>query len=70
MPNQKKYEWLHFVVGPIVGGLVNKYGCRPVCIAGSCNLVKVEINICKFSYKNFKKGKIMWEEEKGTAGGN
>ena len=21
--------------GPIVGGLVNKFGCRPVCIAGS-----------------------------------
>ncbi len=21
--------------GPIVGGLVNKFGCRPVCILGS-----------------------------------
>ena len=21
--------------GPLVGGLVNKFGCRPVCIAGS-----------------------------------
>ena len=25
---------LFFRAGPIVGGLVNKFGCRPVCIAG------------------------------------
>eukprot|EP00095_Tigriopus_kingsejongensis_P002022 snap_masked-scaffold1627_size33010-processed-gene-0.3 protein:Tk02022 transcript:snap_masked-scaffold1627_size33010-processed-gene-0.3-mRNA-1 annotation:"monocarboxylate transporter" len=26
---------VYLTSGPIVGGLVNKYGCRPVCIAGS-----------------------------------
>ena len=26
---------LYMSSGPIVGGLVNKFGCRPVCIAGS-----------------------------------
>ena len=30
-----KYNKLsYFRAGPIVGGLVNKFGCRPVCIAG------------------------------------
>ena len=26
---------VYLMSGPIVGGLVNKFGCRPVCIAGS-----------------------------------
>ena len=26
---------VYLMSGPVVGGLVNKYGCRPVCIAGS-----------------------------------
>eukprot|EP00092_Neocalanus_flemingeri_P041880 GFUD01045614.1.p1 GENE.GFUD01045614.1~~GFUD01045614.1.p1 ORF type:complete len:717 (-),score=114.69 GFUD01045614.1:192-2342(-) len=26
---------VYLMSGPIVGGLVNKYGCRPVCMAGS-----------------------------------
>lgn len=25
---------VYLMSGPVVGGLVNKYGCRPVCIAG------------------------------------
>ena len=25
---------VYLMSGPIVGGLVNRYGCRPVCIAG------------------------------------
>ena len=25
---------IYMASGPIVGGLVNKFGCRPVCIAG------------------------------------
>ena len=31
--NFEKYS-NNLFLGPIVGGLVNKYGCRPVCIAG------------------------------------
>ena len=26
---------VYLMSGPLVGGLVNKFGCRPVCIAGS-----------------------------------
>ena len=26
---------VYLMSGPIVGGLVNKFGCRPVCILGS-----------------------------------
>ena len=26
---------VYLMSGPIVGGLVNKFGCRPVCIMGS-----------------------------------
>ncbi len=26
---------VYLMSGPIVGGLVNKFGCRPVCISGS-----------------------------------
>ena len=26
---------VYLMSGPIVGGLVNRFGCRPVCIAGN-----------------------------------
>ena len=26
---------VYLMSGPVVGGLVNKFGCRPVCIAGN-----------------------------------
>ena len=26
---------MYMLSGPVVGGLVNKYGCRPVCMAGA-----------------------------------
>ena len=27
---------VYLMSGPVVGGLVNRFGCRTVCIAGSC----------------------------------
>ena len=36
--------------GPIVGGLVNKFGCRPVCITGKITTIIIIIN---FVYQNY-----------------
>ena len=42
-------EYFICSAGPIVGGLVNKFGCRPVCIAGGL-VASVSLILSTFAY--------------------
>jgi len=54
---------LNIPSGPIVGALVNKFGCRPVGIAGSI------IGACAFLLSTASKSVVVFQLTYGVIGG-